>query len=290
MPDLDAPIGIFDSGVGGLTVARAVIDQLPAEHVVYVGDTAHGPYGPLPIAEIRRHALALGDALMDRGIKALVVACNSASAACLVDIRERYPMPVVEVILPAVRRAVAATRTGRIGVIGTRATIASGAYKDMFAAARDVEVTAVACPRFVDFVERGMTSGRQILGHRAVATSSRCSGRGSTPSCSAARTTRCWPGCVQIVLGPDVTLVSSADETAKDLVRVLMDARPRSATPRARRPRRTSSWPPATPSRSAGSAAASWARRSASVAGLGVAAHLTARVAGSAEPAGRGAR
>ena len=103
MPDLDAPIGIFDSGVGGLTVARAVIDQLPAERVIYVGDTAHGPYGPLPIAEIRRHALALGDALMDRGVKALVVACNSASAACLVDIRERYPVPVVEVILPAVR-------------------------------------------------------------------------------------------------------------------------------------------------------------------------------------------
>ena len=161
---LDAPIGIFDSGVGGLTVARAIIDQLPAEQIVYVGDTAHGPYGPLAIADIRRHALAIGDALIDRGVKALVIACNTASAACLADARERYPVPVVEVVLPAVRRAVAATRNGRIGVIGTRATIASGAYTDAFAAARDVEVTAVACPRFVDFVERGMTSGRQVLG------------------------------------------------------------------------------------------------------------------------------
>ena len=98
------------------------------------------------------------------GVKALVVACNTATAACLPDTRERYPVPVVEVVRPAVRRAVATTRSGRIGVIGTRATIASGAYQDAFAAAPGVEVTAVACPRFVDFVERGMTSGRQVLG------------------------------------------------------------------------------------------------------------------------------
>jgi glutamate racemase len=221
VPDLDAPIGIFDSGVGGLTVARAVIDQLPAERVVYVGDTAHGPYGPLPIAEIRRHALALGDALMDRGVKALVVACNTASAASLVDIRERYPVPVVEVILPAVRRAVAATRSGRIGVIGTQATIRSGAYQDSFAAARDVEITAAACPRFVDFVERGMTSGRQILGLAQSYLAPLQEARVDTVVLGCTH----YPllaGVVQIVLGPDVTLVSSADETAKDLVRVLM--------------------------------------------------------------------
>ena len=137
-PGIDAPIGIFDSGVGGLTVARAVIDQLPAEQVVYVGDTANGPYGPQPIADVRRHALAVGDALAERGVKLLVIACNTASAACLADARERYAVPVVEVVRPAVRRAVATTRTGRIGVIGTRATIASGAYDDAFAAARDV--------------------------------------------------------------------------------------------------------------------------------------------------------
>ena len=221
--DIDAPIGIFDSGVGGLTVARAVIDLLPAERVIYVGDTANGPYGPLRIADVRRHALAVGDALQERGVKALVVACNTAAAAGLPDIRERYPMPVVEVLRPAVRRAVAATRTGRIGVIGTRATIASGAYTDAFQAARDVQVTAVACPRFVDFVERGMTSGRQILGLA----------QSYLEPLQRARVDTLVLGCthypllaavLQIVLGPEVTLVSSADETAKDLVRVLMDA------------------------------------------------------------------
>jgi glutamate racemase len=177
----------------------------------------------LRIAEVRRHALAVGDALQERGVKALVVACNTATAACLPDIRERYPMPVVEVLRPAVRRAVAATRTGRIGVIGTRATIASGAYTDAFQAARDVQVTAVACPRFVDFVERGMTSGRQILGLA----------QSYLEPLQRARVDTLVLGCthypllaavLQIVLGPDVTLVSSADETAKDLVRVLMDA------------------------------------------------------------------
>ena len=101
----DAPIGVFDSGVGGLTVARALLDQLPGEPIVYVGDTAHGPYGPLPIADVRRHALAAMDALVAEGVKLLVIACNSASSACLRDARERYDVPVVEVIQPAVRRA-----------------------------------------------------------------------------------------------------------------------------------------------------------------------------------------
>ena len=154
-PNSDAPVGVFDSGVGGLTVARAIIDQLPAENMIYVGDTGNGPYGPLPLAEIRTHALAIMDDLVARGVKALVIACNTASSACLRDARERYDVPVVEVILPAVRRAVATTRTGRIGVIGTQATITSRAYQDAFAAAVGTEITAVACPRFVDFVERG---------------------------------------------------------------------------------------------------------------------------------------
>ncbi|CPY48994.1 Probable glutamate racemase MurI [Mycobacteroides abscessus] len=127
----DAPIGIFDSGVGGLTVARAIIDQLPDEDILYVGDTGNGPYGPLTIPEIRKHALTIGDDLVGRGVKALVIACNTASAACLRDARERYaPVPVIEVVLPAVRRAVHTTHNNKIGVIGTEATIASGAYQD----------------------------------------------------------------------------------------------------------------------------------------------------------------
>src|SRR6476661_8749510 len=123
------PIGVFDSGVGGLTVARSIIDQLPNESILYVGDTAHGPYGPLPIAEVRANALGVMDELVDSGVKLLTIACNSASAAVLRDARERYTakygIPVIEVIQPAVRRAVAATRTGKVGVIGTSATVGS---------------------------------------------------------------------------------------------------------------------------------------------------------------------
>jgi len=128
-PEPDAPIGIFDSGVGGLTVARAVLDQLPAESTVYVGDTKNSPYGPLPIAQVRANALGVMDELVEAGVKLLVIACNSASAAVLRDARERYTgrygIPVVEVIQPAVRRAVQATRNGKIGVIGTEATVGS---------------------------------------------------------------------------------------------------------------------------------------------------------------------
>src|SRR4051812_47949684 len=110
----DAPIGIFDSGVGGLTVARAVLDQLPAEPVLYVGDTRHAPYGPRPIAQVRSFALDVMDHLVAEGVKMLVIACNSASAAVLRDARERYSVPVVEVIRPAVRRAMAVTRNSQV--------------------------------------------------------------------------------------------------------------------------------------------------------------------------------
>ncbi len=212
----DAPIGIFDSGVGGLTVARAVLDQLPHEPILYVGDTAHGPYGPLPIAEVRRHALGVMDSLVDRGVKLLVIACNSASAACLRDARERYPVPVVEVVLPAVRRAVAATRSGRVGVIGTRATIASQAYDDAFAAAPGVELTSAACPRFVEFVEAGDTHSEELV---AVAEEY------LLPLVTAGVDTLVlgcthYPlltGVISWVMGDAVTLVSSAEETAKDV-------------------------------------------------------------------------
>ncbi len=223
MTNNDAPIGIFDSGVGGLTVARGIIDQLPDESVIYVGDTANGPYGPLSIAQIRAHALSIADELVERGVKMLVIACNTASAACLRDARERYPVPVVEVVLPAVRRAVATTRSGRIGVIGTRATVASRAYDDAFAAARDVTIHSVACPRFVDFVERGITSGRQVLGLA----------QGYLEPLQSADVDTLVLGCthypllsgvVQLAMGQDVTLVSSAEETAKDVLRVLSSA------------------------------------------------------------------
>ena len=158
----NAPIGIFDSGVGGLTVARAILDQLPNESTIYIGDTARGPYGPRPLAEVREFALETLDFLVEQGVKALVIACNTASAAMLRDARERYKVPVIEVIQPAVRRAVAASRSGHIGVIGTRATVDSKAYLDAFAAAPQLQVTSIACPLFVEYVERGETSGTDI--------------------------------------------------------------------------------------------------------------------------------
>jgi glutamate racemase len=216
----DAPIGIFDSGVGGLTVARAVLDQLPNEPLLYVGDTAHGPYGPLPIAEVRRTALEVLDHLVGSGVKLLVIACNTASAACLRDARERYDVPVVEVVLPAVRRAVASTRSGRVGVIGTAATITSGAYEDAFAAAPHVTLSTAACPRFVDFVERGHTSGRQILGLAQSYLAPLAAADIDTLVLGCTH----YPlltGVIQLTMGDGVTLVSSAEETAKDVYRVL---------------------------------------------------------------------
>jgi glutamate racemase len=218
----DAPIGIFDSGVGGLTVARAILDQLPNESTIYIGDTARGPYGPRPLAEVREFALETLDFLVEKGVKALVIACNTASAAMLRDARERYSVPVIEVIQPAVRRAVAATRSGHIGVIGTRATIDSKAYLDAFAAAPQLEISSIACPLFVEFVERGETSGAEIT---KVA-------REYLEPIMAAKVDTLVLGCthyplltgvISYVMGDGVTLVSSAEETAKDLYRTLVE-------------------------------------------------------------------
>ena len=222
MPVADFPIGIFDSGYGGLTVARAVIDQLPHESVAYLGDTARTPYGPRPIAQTRAFALECLDRLVDHGVKALVIACNTASAAVLHDARERYDVPVVEVIRPAVRRAVGATRSGRIGVISTVGTHQSRAYLDAFAAAPHLDVTSGACPRFVDFVEAGVTSGEEV---RAVAREylAPFQERGVDTLILGCTHYPLLSGVISYVMGPDVTLVSSADETAKELYRVLSD-------------------------------------------------------------------
>jgi glutamate racemase len=217
----DAPIGIFDSGFGGLTVARAVIDQLPHEPILYLGDTARQPYGPKPIGEVREYALECLDHLVDEGVKALVIACNSASAAVLRDARERYPVPVVEVIFPATRRAVAASRTGRIGVICTRATAESMAYDDAFAAAPHVDLHTQACPRFVEFVEAGVTSGPELLevahGYLDPLISD-----GIDTLVLGCTHYPLLTGVLSYVMGDQVTLVSSAEETAKDVYRLLV--------------------------------------------------------------------
>lgn len=298
-----APVGVFDSGVGGLTVARTILDQLPHEPLLYLGDTAHAPYGPRPLSEVRHHALSAMDHLVAEGVKLLVIACNSASAACLDEARERYDIPVVEVVLPATRRAVAATRSGRVGVIGTVATITSGAYQAALAQisphpapqpprrpgggrahhtatqsppphlqhlagnrgshvpptasgasgppppppahrreeprnshrtthigthpgtspVAGFELVGVACPAFVDFVERGITSGRQLLG-LAEAYLAPLQEAGVDTLILGCTHYPLLTGLIGLVMGEGVTLVSSAEETAKDAYRVLAGA------------------------------------------------------------------
>lgn len=205
MPTATSPIGIFDSGVGGLTVARAVMEQLPQESVIYTGDTAHSPYGPRPISEVRAFSQDVADRLVERGCKMLVIACNTATAAFLHDARERYDIPIVEVIRPAVRRAMSTTRNGKIGVIGTEGTIKSGAYQDLFALNPKVQAFATACPDFVPFVERGITAGRQILGSHAL--KAKVSDMSSMPSTSSEDRR---PRCVGVASGPKHIFLEAA--------------------------------------------------------------------------------
>lgn len=212
---MDRPIGMFDSGFGGLTVARALIDLLPTEHLVYIGDTGRYPYGPRPQHEVREFALQLAWSLVrEHDVKAVVVACNTASAAALEQLKAELPVPVIDVVEPGARALVAATRTGEVGVIGTVGTIGSGAYLRAVAATGvDVRLTSAACPGFVEFVERGQTSGEEvtILAERLLAPVKDAGVDTLLLGCTH------YPYLARViseVMGPDVTLVSSADETA----------------------------------------------------------------------------
>ncbi len=196
-----------------------------AEAIRYVGDTKHSPYGPKPIADVRRFSLEVLDELVESGVKLLVIACNTASSAMLRDARERFTeaagIPVVEVIQPAVRAAVRQTRNGRIGVIGTAGTIKSRAYEDAFAAAPGIALFSQACPRFVEFVEAGITSGPELF---AVAEEYLAPLQNAQVDTLVLGCTH-YPlmsAAIQYVMGPDVTLVSSAEETAFDVYRTLV--------------------------------------------------------------------
>jgi len=212
---VDRPIGMFDSGFGGLTVARATIDLLPAEDLVYVGDTGRYPYGSKPLDEVRGYARELAWSLVkDYDAKAIVVACNTATAAGLDDLRAEIPVPIVDVVAPGVAALVRTTESGRVAVIGTVATMSSGAYlRAVVGTGAPVKLTSAACPGFVEFVERGQTTGDEVmvLAERLLA------------PIRAANVDALLLGCTHYpflartiadVMGPDVTLVSSADETA----------------------------------------------------------------------------
>jgi glutamate racemase len=216
-----APIGIFDSGVGGLTVAKAVRAHLPHESLIYVGDTARVPYGPKSPDTVRRYAHEIAEWLVGQGVKAVVVACNTATAHALESLQAALPVPVIGVIGPGARAAVQADHDGHIGVIGTAGTIASGAYERAIRAlAPNVTVTAQPCPLFVPLVEEGWLEGDVT---EAVA-------RRYLEPLSAAHDDAVVLGCTHYpllkpvfarVLGPKVALIDSAEETAREVARVL---------------------------------------------------------------------
>src|SRR5256714_11876957 len=216
---------MFDGGFGGLTGGGALIDLLPGEDLVYVGDTGRYPYGPRPLDEVRQYAQQITRVLVERyDVKMVVVACNTASAAALDLLRFEHDVPLVGVIDPGARAAVRVTENGRVGVIGTVGTIGSGAYQRAVHALRaPVHLTCAACPGFVEFVERGEVDSEQVhvLAERLLA-----------PVCEAGVDTLLL-GCTHYpflartiadVMGRDVVLVSSADETAFEVRAILEEA------------------------------------------------------------------
>lgn len=211
------PIGMFDSGLGGLTVARAVIDLLPHEDLIYFGDTDRCPYGPRPADEVRRFALEIMDMLVGHDVKLLVIACNSAASTALQEARHRYDVPVISVIEPGVKAALASTRNRRIGLIGTEATVGSGAYDDAVAVTRaNVQLFSQACPRFVEFVESGDTTSDELMSVaeeylaplKELEVDTLILGCTHYPLLS---------GMIQYVMGDNVVLVSSAEVTANEV-------------------------------------------------------------------------
>jgi glutamate racemase len=218
------PIGMFDSGLGGLTVARAVIDLLPHEDLIYFGDTARCPYGPRPVDEIRQFSLEITDYLVEQGVKLVVVACNAAESTAFYEATRRYPVPIVTVIEPGVNAAIAATRNRRIGLIGTEATIKSRAYEATVDRTKaNVELFSRACPKFVEFVESGDTTSDALL---AAAEEYLVPLRESDIDTLILGCTH-YPllaGVIQYVMGDEVVLVSSAEPTANDVYARLLDS------------------------------------------------------------------
>ena len=216
-----APIGVFDSGLGGLTVAHAIMRQLPAESLIYFGDTARVPYGPKSPDTVRRYSREISAFLIEQGVKAIVVACNTATAHALPVLREELDVPVIGVVEPGARAAVRATRSGHIGVIGTAGTIRSQAYvRAIYAENPDVRVTALACPLFVPLVEEGWTNheATHLVAEEYLA-----------PFVKDAIDTLVL-GCTHYpllkpligeIIGRSVRLIDSAEETAADVRRML---------------------------------------------------------------------
>ena len=224
---VDRPIGMFDSGFGGLTVARSVIDLLPSEDLVYIGDTARYPYGPKPASEVRSYAIELATSLVrDFNAKLIIVACNTAASVALGELQSLLSVPVIGVVEPGAQALVEATTNNRVAVIGTVGTIASGSYESAVASAshkvlREVSLTATACPGFVEFVERDETSGQAVteLAEKLLAPIRKAGVDALLLGCTH------YPylsAVISEVMGSGVKLINSADATAAEVRDVLI--------------------------------------------------------------------
>jgi glutamate racemase len=217
----ELPIGIFDSGIGGLTVLKEVLSVLPGEDTIYLGDTARVPYGIRSAETVTRYSFENMKFLVSKGIKMLVVACNTVSSVSLDAIKDSLPIPVIGVIEPGAKAAAGATRNGRIGVIGTDATIRSSAYaKAIRALDESIEVTGLACPLFVPLVEEGWTEGviTELTAERYL---KYLSGKGIDTLVLGCTHYPLLKDILSKVMGGGVTLIDSAIETAREVKRTL---------------------------------------------------------------------
>lgn len=221
MAEVPAPIGIFDSGIGGLTVFAKIAEALPHESMLYLGDTARVPYGTKSRETVIEYARGCSEVLLDRGVKLLVIACNTASAFAVDILREELPIPVLGVVEPGARAALRESRTGRIGVIGTPATIGSDIYaRTILGMNPEAQVFSQACPLFVPLAEEGWTSGdiAEAVARRYLAPMLDHAIDVLVLGCTH------YPllaATIQSVVGPEVTLVDSASETACDVADLL---------------------------------------------------------------------
>jgi glutamate racemase len=230
--DSDAAIGIFDSGIGGLTVLHAVLGALPHEDLIYLGDTGRTPYGSKSAETVTRYALESADFLLERRLKLLVIACNTATSTALDALRSHVPVPVIGVVEPGVRAAIGCTRNGRVGVIGTEATIGSGAYTRALRAQQPgLEVFTRACPLFVPLAEEGWTDGAVARGVAETYLASLARSGIDTLILGCTHYPLLKP-LIAEVMGPSVTLVDSAEETAREVAaRLAADGIARAAGP-----------------------------------------------------------
>jgi glutamate racemase len=221
MPNKDSAIGVFDSGIGGLTVLQQIIETLPSENTVYLGDTARSPYGTKSVDTVLRYSFENTEFLVEKGVKLVVVACNTSTAIALEPLQNKLAIPVVGVIGPGVKRAIASTKNNKIGVIATEATIQSGAYtRALKAAHASVEVYSRACPLFVPLVEEGWTEN-QIVEMTVAAYLESLKQSGIDTLILGCTHYPLLKKAIRKFLGGGVRLVDSAEETAREVQAML---------------------------------------------------------------------